>query len=247
MHDLADPYLKTSRAKEHLESLRKELQTFYDSKPYELTTQEDTHNQMYLTYVKVSTAPDRLSLILGDLLYCLRSSLDQLVWCLVKTIGNYPERTAFPIIYSNNSKNRRRFKEQTAGVSAAALAIIESLQPYHAGNPVAMRSHHLWVLNELCNIDKHMRILAYGAEVKWYFRKGSPIASSANFDDADDQGRGILSIPLSLKAELAAEPPPTFKVVFGDAAKQIEADIDQFERIYKFIAEDVVPRFARLS
>src|SRR5579862_1861238 len=84
-----------------------------------------------------------------------------------------------------------------------------------------MRSHHLWVLNELCNIDKHMRILAYGAEVKWYFRKGSPIASSANFDDADDQGRGILSIPLSLKAELAAEPPPTFKVVFGDAAQKM--------------------------
>ena len=80
---LVDPYLKTTRAKVHLEDLRARLLEF-GKEPCEFIREDDVENQLHIVRMRVRPIPDDIPLIAGDLFYCLRASLDQLVWCLAK-------------------------------------------------------------------------------------------------------------------------------------------------------------------
>src|ERR1039458_6707399 len=95
---LVDPYLKTERAKEHLDSLRNELDAFRKSKPYSITFEDDVEHDRYRMRLKVSDTPFRIPLIAGDLFYCLRSALDQLVFSLAQLTTRDPKGTQFPIL-----------------------------------------------------------------------------------------------------------------------------------------------------
>jgi hypothetical protein len=237
---LADPYLKTSRAKEHLETLRQELRVFYESKPYEFVGEDDVKNQRYRIKPDIKPTPDKIPLIVGDIFYNLRSSLDQLVWYLAKLTVPYPEKTAFPIL---ETPDIPLFQRRTVGVPTEALAIIESLQPYNRGDIAAIKSHLLWRLNRICNIDKHRRIPVHSAGV--YFLLPPAARQSAEFFDDE----GVMSIPLALKpsleGQMALDPSNPFKVIFGDMTEGIECDFTGIELIYEFVANNVIPRFSR--
>jgi hypothetical protein len=235
---LTDPYLKTSRAKEHLENLRKELEIFYESKPYRFVRQDDVENQRHIVRMETTDTPDRISLIAGDLFYCLRSALDQLVWSLAKLSIPYPEGTQFPILEQSDA---RRFRMQTNGAPADAVAIIESLQPYHAPDVAMVRGHLLWRLNKMCNIDKHSRIPVHGSTGTLILPRSIIVSMDRGLNYA-----GVVNIPLSLKSEMALDPSvPEFKVVFGDAYWGIECDIADIDVMYEFVANNLIPRFAR--
>jgi hypothetical protein len=90
---LADPYLKTKRAKEHLDALRHELESFRDSKSHRVSRERDIKNKRYRIRLKIADIPDTLPLIVGDFVCCLRSSLDQLVWALATLTKPYPRGT----------------------------------------------------------------------------------------------------------------------------------------------------------
>src|SRR4029077_9292575 len=94
----ADSYLKTSRAKAHLETLRQELIAFQQSRPCQAYSHDDHVNQLCRIVLKIKDTPDKISLIVGDVFYNLRSALDQLVWSLAKLTRDYPEHTQFPIL-----------------------------------------------------------------------------------------------------------------------------------------------------
>src|SRR5215469_14996221 len=155
MATMTDPYLKTVRAKEHLDDLRKRLRAFRESEPIRVSREDDIQNQRHIIRLHVKNIPDVFALIVGDCLYCLRSSLDQLVWALSKLTTDYPKWTQFPILEKSDTK---RLKACTQGVPAPAIHLIDSLQPYHGRDAAAISSHLLWRLNLLCNIDKHRRI-----------------------------------------------------------------------------------------
>jgi hypothetical protein len=116
---LADAYLKTTRAKLHLEALRSELDAFRNSNPCWVFRNENHKLGRYEIRVKTEDTPDHIPLILGDLLYCLRSSLDQLTWSLARLTTEYPRSTQFPIFDALNAKTRKRFAEIYAWRSAA--------------------------------------------------------------------------------------------------------------------------------
>ena len=234
---LTDPFLKTSRAKEHLESLRKELKIFRESAPCKLIVEDDRKNQRCGVLTDISDTPDRISLIVGDVFYNLRAALDQLVWCLAKLSLPYPKDTDFPIL---DHPDPNKFQRRTNGVPAAAVSIIESLQPYHRAD--AIKSNLLWRLNKMCNIDKHMRIPVHSSVVGFQFPAN--IVKAATFDQDD-----VMYIPLALKAQLkryrALNPSVPFEVVFGDAFLDVECDFDGIEEIYNLVANKVIPKFAR--
>ena len=236
---LSDPYLKTARAKEHLDALRQELNSFHESKPCQFVSQDDVKYQRCRVAVKIRDAPDRISLIAGDVFYNLRAALDQLVWCLAKLTSAYPKNTQFPIL---EERDVPRFERQTSGVPAEAAAIIELLQPYNGGDVEAIRSHTLWRLNKMCIIDKHMRIPTHSIQMN--FPLPASLASLINFEND-----GVMNIPLSHKAELKSHmklnPEVSFKVVFGDSHLGIECDFEGIETIYDLVANKVIPRFAR--
>jgi hypothetical protein len=240
--NMTDPYLKTSRAKVHLEDLGKRLAAFRNE-PCEFFREDDLENQVHVIRMKIRDIPDDIPLVFGDLLYCLRSSLDQLVWCLAKinATPGYPEHTMFPIL---PELDNARFSRQINGVPAGAAAIIESLQPYNAPNPNAISEHLLWRLNKLCNIDKHTRIPVHSTigTVTWdtFVPFGAKDVTLQEFDND-----GVMKIPLALKGQMALNPGiPEFKVLFGDLYWEIECDFSGIETIYEFVANSVLPRFA---
>lgn len=241
--NLTDPYLKTSRAKVHLENLREQL-TALTNEPGEFFREDDLENQLHIVKVKIKDIPDVIPLIAGDLFYCLRASLDQLVWCLakIKATPGYPEGTQFPIL---EQRDPHRFNRQTSGVPAEAIKIIESLQPYNAPNVDAVRENLLWRLNKLCNIDKHTRIPVHGVigTLQWdaYSPAGTEVLTFSEFDNNAE-----MKIPLRRKREMALNPRiREFRVLFGDLYWKIECDLAGVEAIYEFVTNRVIPRFSR--
>jgi hypothetical protein len=239
--DLSDPFLKTSRAKEHLDALRKEMEPFYKSKPCEFQEKVNFKDGLYQVRIQVNDPPPRLSVIVGDVFGCLRASLDHLVWLLVTHhTDSYAEGTQFPILSQNGPDDIARFKKQIRGVPARAETIIESLQPYHGGNRAAIESNLLWRLNKLCNIDKHRRIPVHGSVVDFMLPDFIP-KSMVTLDDD-----GVMSFPLHMKDQVKLHPDVAFNVIFGDSHEKIECDVAGIERIHEFVTNDVLPRFAGL-
>lgn len=89
MRGLADPCLKTARAKEHLDDLRERLHTFREDQPITVSREDDAESQKHIIRLKVKDIPEKFALVVGDFLYCVRSSLDQLVFALAQNTIKY--------------------------------------------------------------------------------------------------------------------------------------------------------------
>jgi hypothetical protein len=236
---LVDSYLKTTRAKVHLDALRNEIDLFRKSKPCSVFRKDNVKRGRYEIRIKIANTPGDIPLILGDLLYCLRSSLDQLVWSLARLTTSYPRGTQFPILEKRNAGTRKTFSTCTAGVPARAAKLIDSLQPYDRAEPSA---HLLWRLNRLCNIDKHRRIPVHSDVVTFDFPlMPHNLVRSIEFNH-DQQ---MMSVPLGLKGQMALDPKVSFNVIFGDISDGISCDFDGVANIYNFVADSVIPRFTR--
>lgn len=236
---LVDPYLKTARAKEHLDALRSEIDIFHKAKPYSFFPEDDVQHGLYRVRVQMDEVPNRVPLIVGDLFCCLRSSLDQLVFSLAKLTTPNPKGTQFPILDTWDRKSRNRFSQQTHGVPADARAIIESLQPCHGPNTASIRSRLLWQLNAICNVDKHRRIPVNSCGITFRFPNvPASVAAFVKFEQGD-----VVAVPLRFKSQMALDPVVTYEIVFGDMSSGIECDIDGVDRIYDFVANNVIPRF----
>ncbi len=246
MSGLLDPYLKLGRAETHLKSLDVQLKAFQKENPYTITREDDLKTQRHILKTKLAEVPDDITLAVGDALYCMRASLDQLVWSLAKRCGGLvnPSHTQFPNMEVNNSRWRKVFDTQTRGVPDLAIEAIRSLQPYHRG--VAFKAHLLWRLHALCNTDKHRRIPANGSEMTlWFPRAIKELVTIETFDDY-----GITSVPLAMKDKLQFHPRITFQVNFGwgDAATDpdsVSETSKDFWEMHDFIRDTVLPRFIR--
>jgi hypothetical protein len=123
-----NPCLKTVRAKEHLDDLGERLCAFNESKPYTVFREDDTKHQLHIVRFHLEDPPDAIPLIVGDFLYCLRASLDQLIWALAWRPSFYPRGTQFPIFIEPNPG---KFRQYVSGVEPDAVSIIEDLQSVH--------------------------------------------------------------------------------------------------------------------
>ncbi len=152
--------LKIARAAEHLEELSKEVKDYLDSQPYEVVAEARQEDNPLLVCKVHRQPPLRLSLLLGDFLHNLRSSLDHLAWQLVLASDGTPETlTSFPIYARRRKYKEFKKKNDTASgvvgeISEKAARLVEKAQPYNNedGTPP---EDLLWILNKLNNIDKH--------------------------------------------------------------------------------------------
>lgn len=143
--------LKIARASEHLDALGAEASAYLDSDPYQVVGEPQADGDILWVCKVHRYLPLRLSVVLGDFLHNLRSSLDHLAWQLVLANGGTPERkTTFPILSKKGSKPIGI----AGGVSAKAADLVERFQPYNSTDTTP-REHPLWVLSTLNNIDKH--------------------------------------------------------------------------------------------
>ena len=144
----------------HLAELAAELRWYFGTNPGKVVRKAESDPNQYVgTFQAGGPIPARLPIIIGDCLQNLRSSLDYLVWELVLAAKNQPgENNMFPVCSTLKSFDFQLSKRhRLAGVTPDAVAEIKSLQPYHFGQD--FDKSPLWVIDDLCNINKHRHVL----------------------------------------------------------------------------------------
>lgn len=167
-HPLAGFFLKFQRAETHFRTLHDEINGFLNGDFYAAGVQLDRNRHPVVRIKLTRPIPGEWSVLIGEIVYDLRSALDHLAYQLAIAESGDPlpddiERScAFPI-FDNGPKFRRRTKKgspdrrsglfKIQGINRRAQATIERLQPYHGRKNPA--SYGLLILEELSNVDKH--------------------------------------------------------------------------------------------
>jgi hypothetical protein len=95
--------------------------------------------------------PYRVGILIGEVLYNLRSALDYLVFELARHDSGSPQDDTQFLIESTPESFRGKTKRRLRGLNAAHIAAIERLQPYNGC---------IWTktLRDLSNPDKHREL-----------------------------------------------------------------------------------------
>jgi hypothetical protein len=163
-HPLAPFLAKLDRADETMRAFDKELARVSHAQPLKVAVNVDFQSGWSTAYIlRAEPVPPSLSVLIGESLYHARSTLEHLVWALVKANHKKPGRDhTFPVW----SKPRRMLgspsdsdsfikitkRKELAGVPIAAIALIERLQPYNRPDP---SESFLSVLHRMARDDRH--------------------------------------------------------------------------------------------
>jgi hypothetical protein len=155
---------KIDRAKEHHESLKTNVNEFLES-AYKSLTQSSYHSDDGLRVILRATCPLevnlKISVIAGEIVHQLRSSLDHLLCALIHQAGHSPGRaTQFPICTSRESYEEQVKRGRIKGVSPAAEKLIEQSQPFTNQTPNDTIINVVSILN---NWDKHNALVISAA------------------------------------------------------------------------------------
>jgi hypothetical protein len=193
----------------------------------------------YIVRVEYALQEGNITLSLGDFVYNLRSGLDQLTWQLCLAGGGNPgTNTMFPIHEKDDSDSEARFLKRVKGISAAAIDILRDLQPYKRSD---FRTHPLWQLNELGNLDKHRMPAGRSTDTSFYIEP-------RGYTKIDFNNGFELRWPLSVKGSVKLEG-RTPVLTFGEpidasnpSPTPLELTRQDIAEIYRYVREDVGPR-----
>jgi len=245
MASLDSPITKYNRAREHVETLRRNLEPLRDLDTYVITRDiDDKTGEQIHRFDDVPPMPMGLEVLIGEMLYNFRCSLDHLVWQLVLSEGitNPDQRNEFPI-FDDSVDYEAAKKRKLRGVSDTVRAIIDSLQPcYSTGANDYWK--WLWYLHRLNNADKHRHLLLTRralAPIQRVSNFGNKITKVAFFNVPVEKGaiffRGEPNV--NMKVE------PSIKVFFSNAPSDIRQDLP-IENIIDLIYGAVDEAFRRL-
>lgn len=159
--------LKFSRAISHYDDLERESKAFLNSRPYSVVVRYDGGRGFFVSQFQIGReVPDRLSLILGDLLANLRSALDHLAWAIAcqstppevlwsKAMEGKARKVAFPIAWSRDKFDGLDVIKM---LDPKAIELLETFQPYHRTETAGA----IEALHAFNNIDKHRLIHSAG-------------------------------------------------------------------------------------
>ena len=232
-------------AKIHLDTLNAEFSALKLNPKdlYRIATYENTERGQFIITAE-SIAPAkilRLGLIAGDYVCNLRGSLDHIAWALARVGKRRPSsETCFPVCIRDGSRTQAKIAKATAGMPSGAVAAMKSFQPYNSGK--AYKSHHLWRLNFLWNVNKHRTIglNSLDSGVLFEVARGVPILEERKVDD-----KAKVTIPLSAKDKVRLNPRPDIEVFFGDEERGVKFTIQDLRDIYEFVSLEVFPELAR--
>jgi hypothetical protein len=162
--NLDGPRAKIQRAKEHRDALENDINAVLNGKRHQIQLRAKLDSDTGEHVFRVGVMPDdwrlRVAVVLGDIVHCLRSALDQLAWQLVVNHSGRPKTVKgkldieFPIKYRRKALS----SQYTFGrVARSDRAILDVAQPYKGtGNP---KLHGMALIHQLSNRDKH-RVLS---------------------------------------------------------------------------------------
>jgi hypothetical protein len=150
--------MRLDRARKHFAELEAACDRFVRDDPdtasgVELDTNFDTGNCILTAHIP-REFPLEMGGLVGEILYHVRSSLDNLAWELVRANGGVPgKHTEFPV-FQDEAAFKDRAGRMTRGMSKSARGAICDLQPFNEW-PEYPAHTTLWKLHDLNNIDKH--------------------------------------------------------------------------------------------
>ena len=164
-------WAKINRAEELRNALDKEIWEFLQDERNRATMRADADAQTGYHILSLQTVPDlsafqqRTSVIVGEIVHDLRSTLDHLTWQLACHNTNenplYPRTVQFPIEDRPADFTKRCEEKGWIGeVAPAHQAVIKRYQPVPGLNPPSQQFwaryvHELALLRDLSNADKH--------------------------------------------------------------------------------------------
>jgi hypothetical protein len=168
MSDVVPSYiLKLDRAQEHLDVLKREIQTFVESHPYTVTKRREGKKDVWrLNFTP--QLPPHVALVGADFVHNVRSALDHLAAALVPAARR--DSTYFPILWERvwdppveeenkqAADDRAKWTTIVTKMKPGAVEVLKRLQPYAGYTPVSEYTHLLDSLNRLWNTDKHSRL-----------------------------------------------------------------------------------------
>lgn len=246
MHPLDGCFAKMARADESIQVLDAEISSFLKSGVYRIVGQRDPDARQYRLVAVGPPPPLRFSVLAGEIIHHLRSSLDHLVWQLVLANGGTPDRrTEFPISETLSQYKDACGRGKIAGVSKSAAAIIKALQPYHRG--ARFQHHPLWVLHEMDRIDKHRLLVTVAVGV----RTGNELRIGS-----EPGGEGVIEITNFVPAEGFIRPSEggteVARLTFASDPSDVTASMDctfhvAFEKRGMDAHQSVIPGLVELS
>lgn len=150
--------VKLQRATEHFCAIQNGIAAYIATKPYEIVRDSDGKEKEFRV---LTNPPLPLSVLVGELVYQLRSTIDHLAFSLVQKADwtrlprDWEGKCAFPLHLRLPAQptSRCEFEREMPGISDKVFAFIEAIQPYYAPN--RNRARHLLWLSQLSNFDKH--------------------------------------------------------------------------------------------
>jgi len=151
----ADPLygvkIKIRRADEHVANIESIVEAFGGS--HRIVREMEPDGVYETVKLLVAPVPEMLPVIVGEVVFHLRSALDNLACCLAIANGKSAKKVCFPIAGDRQKFELPDTQGKIQNLSPTAQKLIRRLKPYKGGNNL------LWVMNRLRNDDVHTRLL----------------------------------------------------------------------------------------
>ena len=148
---------KVQRAQDEIERLAKDISVSCETQRslFSEELRRDVGDKIWVFRGETPIVPIEYSIRLGEIVYNLRSALDQLVWQLVHANYKAPHHlNEFPI-FDDESRFDEAVKRKLKGVSQESWDKIKEMQPFSENDGWDA----LKTLHSLCNIDKHRSVI----------------------------------------------------------------------------------------
>lgn len=257
---------KVNRGKKHAVELEEAQQVFFLEHEDMFAWNEDPKSKDRVYFLKyVPEIPIEFSLMAGDAIQNLRSSLDHLAYHLVcvGTCSDGPfHHVYFPI--AANSKDYYKMRDRVCdGMRPEAISAIDAIQPYGGG-----AGEILWHIHSLNIFDKHRLLLTALARMHGHTmlqsQRNEILAryrgSYPNATDVPDLSRSLVEakpkcFPLKAGAELLIVPESekvgqmTFLVdiVFGEPKHVEGKSVSQLLQSATLLTRNTIFKFDRLG
>lgn len=158
---IAEVASRIARARTLYDDLGRLLAAFFDSVVPTFRTAHDPISGMSTLMMRVADLPAESSLVVSDIVHHLRSSLDNLLFILLRGDELSPRdqrKIQFPIANAQADFPANIDKGRLFGAAPALVAAVRSVQPFVSTNDVSRR---LALLDDVSRFDKH-RFLHFG-------------------------------------------------------------------------------------